>query len=70
MASVLDIQAGQRFRSADGILWAVDGLARTNDQLPHVKLIGITDPTARKVIALNALLDRRLYSEVDLSFRM
>ena len=65
MSSLIDIQSGQKFRAVDGILWAVDGLARTTDHLPHVKLVGITDPTAIKVIALNALLDRRLYNEVD-----
>ena len=59
-----NIESGQRYRALDGFLWSVDGLARTNDQLPHVKLIGITDPTAIKVIALNALLDRRLYNVV------
>lgn len=59
-----NIESGQRFRALDGFLWAVDGLARTTDDLPHVKLVGITDPTAIKVIALNALLDRRLYSVV------
>ena len=65
MASLSDLQSGQRFQAIDGFLWAVDGLARTNDEFPHVKLVGITDPTAIKVIALNALLDRRLYNEVN-----
>lgn len=40
-------------------------MAVTTDDLPHVKLVGITDPTARKVIALNALLDRRLFSSLE-----
>lgn len=64
MLRTQNVEAGQRFRALDGFLWTVDGLARTHDHLPHVKLIGITDPTAIKVIALNALLDRRLYNVV------
>lgn len=59
------LRAGQKFRALDGFLWAVDGLAMTTGPLPHVKLVGITDPTSIKVIALNALLDRRLYDAVE-----
>ena len=64
LSTGINVEAGHQYRAHDGFLWAIDGMAKTIDHLPHVKLVGITDPTAIKVIALNALLDRRFYNLV------
>lgn len=62
----LEVQSGRRFRADNGMIWAVDGMAVTTDSLPHVLLIGVTDPTARKVISVNALMDKRLFNALEM----
>jgi hypothetical protein len=65
IAANFELEAGRHFRADNGIIWKVHGMAVTTDALPHVMLIGVTDPTARKVISVDALLDRRLFSAMD-----
>ena len=57
--SNLDI--GQRFRSHYGLLWEIEGFPKTTDKQRHVRLVGVWDPLAIKVVSTSALVDKSLF---------
>ncbi len=61
----LDLAPGQRFRSPDGIVWEVSEFIRMHGEPPHVALVKLEDRLTRKVISVDALFDKRLFSAVD-----
>ena len=61
----LDIARGQHFRARDGIVWEVSEIIRRYDELPHVALVKPQDRLTRKVISVDALFDKRLFSVVE-----
>ncbi len=61
----LDLAAGQRFRAPDGIVWEVLGPIRTNGGRPHVALVKLDDRLTKKVVSVDALYDKRLFSIVE-----
>ncbi len=60
----LDLAAGQRFRAPDGIVWEILGHIRTYGGPPHFALMKLDDRLTKKVISVNALYDKRLFSFV------
>ena len=61
----LDLAAGQRFRARDGIVWEVSEPIRTHYDHPHVALVKLEDRLEKKVISVDALFDKRLFSFVE-----
>ncbi len=61
----LDLAPGQRFRSPDGMVWEVSEFIRMHGEPPHVALVKLEDRLTRKVISVDALFDKRLFSVVD-----
>lgn len=61
----IDIEVGQEFRANDGMLWEFAGLARTQDRVPHARLVKPTDKLTTKIISASALFDKRLFNPVD-----
>ena len=60
-----DLAVGQRFRAPDGIVWEMVGFPQTHDEYPHVALVKLEDRFSRKVISVDALFDKRLFSVVE-----
>ncbi len=50
-----DVKPGQHFRR-NGAVWEVVEV-RSIHQIPHVEIAKVDDPTERKLISVNALLD-------------
>ena len=61
----LDLAAGQRFRAPDGIVWEVSGPIQTYGGRPRVVLVKLDDRLTKKVISVDALFDKRLFSIVE-----
>ena len=68
------VQIGERFkpagnsvfgRSSGKVLEVRDVLGETGT-LPHAKLFSVAHPTEHKLIAVNALLDPKLYLPVEI----
>ncbi len=62
------VRPGQVYRSTEGGLfgalgheWQVVSVARCNDGLTHATLTMSRDPSERKMLAVGALMDRRMY---------
>ena len=53
-----DIQPGQHFRASEGLLWEVDALSDLSTSIPHVKMVGVSDRSVTKIIAVSVLLDQ------------
>jgi hypothetical protein len=47
------------------MVWEVSEIIRTYDELPHVALVKPQDRLTRKVISVDALFDKRLFSVVE-----
>ena len=60
-----DPAAGQRFRAPDGIVWELVEPIQTHGDRPHVALVKLEDRHTRKVISVDALFDKRLFSSVE-----
>ena len=59
------ILAGQRFRTVEGREWEFTEFILTHfDKHPHVALVKPQDRLTRKVISVDALFDKRLFSEI------
>jgi hypothetical protein len=65
------VQPGQLYRSVEtglfgrsGREWQVMSLAPRNDGMTYAMLAMTEDPSKRKTLAMNVLLDRRLYKMV------
>ena len=56
-----NLNIGQRFRSHYGLLWEIEGFPNTTDKQRHVKLVGVWDPLAIKVVSTRALVDKNLF---------
>ena len=60
------ILEGQRFRALEGMEWEVSNFVLTHrDENPHVALVKPLDRLTRKVIAVDALFDKRLFNVID-----
>ena len=60
------ILEGQRFRATEGMEWEVSNFVLTHrDENPHVALVKPLDRLTRKVIAVDALFDKRLFNVMD-----
>ncbi len=60
------ILEGQRFRAHEGMEWEVSNFVLTHrDENPHVALVKPLDRLTRKVIAVDALFDKRLFNVID-----
>ena len=60
------ILEGQRFRAIEGMEWEVSNFVLTHrDENPHVALVKPLDRLTRKVIAVDALFDKRLFNVID-----
>ena len=60
------ILEGQRFRALEGMEWEVTNFVLTHrDENPHVALVKPLDRLTRKVIAVDALFDKRLFNVID-----
>lgn len=60
------IQQGQRFHSLEGMEWEFAEFILTyRDEHPHVALVKPLDRLSRKVISVDALFDKRLFSAID-----
>ncbi len=66
-----NVQVGQRFRVATatvfggpGAEWEILGVAVGIDGVENATLAKTADPTERKTVSVNALLDRHLYTPV------
>ncbi len=51
-----DVEPGQRFNQ-NGVAWEVVELCSLND-IPHVRIVRVGDPTELKLISVSALLER------------
>ncbi len=60
-----DLAPGQRFRARDRIIWEISEIARTHDDRTHVALVKPEDRLTVKVISVDALFDKRLFSAVE-----
>jgi hypothetical protein len=60
------IPHGQRFRALEGMEWEFSEFILTyRDEPPHVALVKPLDRLTRKVISVDALFDKRLFSVID-----
>ena len=60
-----DLAVGQRFRASNGIEWEVVKSLQMDGEHPHVALVKVQDRLDRKVISVDALFDKRLFSLVE-----
>ena len=58
---------GQRYVAADAAstVWVVSYEVEKGMNVPHVRLLKSDDPHTTKLIAVNALMDERLYRRAD-----
>ncbi len=58
---------GQRYvaTGAPSTVWVVSDEVRTNMKVPHVRLLKSGEPGTTKLIAVNALMDEKLYRKVE-----
>ena len=57
---------GQRFRASEGMEWEFSQFIVTyRDEHPHVALVKPRDRLTRKVISVDALFDKKLFSAID-----
>ena len=62
------IQEGQRFLTPEGMEWEVSSFVVTRrDEPPHVALVKPLDRLTRKVVAVDALFDKRFFNVIDSS---
>jgi hypothetical protein len=60
------ILEGQRFRALEGMEWEFSEFILTHrGEHPHVALVKPLDRLTRKVISVDALLDKRLFSLIE-----
>jgi hypothetical protein len=64
----IEVQIGQKYRAAGTnflgsprSLWTVDGVFTSTDALRYARLTNVLDPTLRKTLALDVLMDRQRY---------
>jgi hypothetical protein len=50
--------------SHEPLIWMVEDVHSATDGLPHALLVNTADPSLRKTVAVNALLDPALYRAV------
>ena len=76
MARGRGVRIGERFKPTGGSVFGRSGgevfevrdvLGETGT-LPHAKLFSVAHPTEHKLIAVNALLDPKLYLPVEIQF--
>lgn len=56
-----NLNVGQRFRSHYGLVWEIRDFPKTTDRNRHVRLFGVWDPLAIKIVSVSALVDRNLF---------
>jgi hypothetical protein len=64
MSRHTEIRPGQKFRAAEGLLWQVETMSDLSISIPHVKMVGVDDPSATKIIAKSVLLDQSRFNEM------
>jgi hypothetical protein len=64
MRQIDDLQPGQKFKASEGLVWELDRLVDVTTAIPHVKMVGINDRHAYKIIAASVLLDERRFQAV------
>lgn len=64
MKKIDKIVPGLKFRAAEGLVWEIERLCDVATPIPHVKMVGVGDPTSVKVIAQSVLMDQSRYQAV------
>lgn len=64
MSRASEIKPGQKFRASEGLLWEVETLSDLSISIPHVKMVGVDDPSSTKIIAKSVLLDQNRFQEL------
>ena len=64
MKNVDELVPGLKFRAAEGLVWEVERLCDVSTSIPHVKMVGVGDPTSVKVIAQSVLMDQSRFQAV------
>lgn len=64
MSRPTEIKPGQKFRAAEGLLWKVEKMSDLSISIPHVKMVGVDDPSVTKIIAQSVLLDQNRFQEM------
>ena len=64
MSNSKDLAPGSKFRASEGLVWEIDRVCDTTSPIPHVKMVGVDDPSAIKVIAQSVLMDQRRFQAV------
>lgn len=60
-----ELKPGQRFQTHEGYLWELEKFAPVKTSIPHVKLVGVRDRTACKVVAASTLVEGRQFFNVE-----
>lgn len=64
MKNIEELVPGLKFRAAEGLVWEVERLCDVSTPIPHVKMVGVGDPTCVKVIAQSVLMDQSRFQAV------
>lgn len=64
MSRPAEIKPGQKFKATEGLMWQVERLSDLSISIPHVKMVGVDDPSVTKIIAKSVLLDQNRFQEM------
>lgn len=64
MKKINELVPGLKFRAAEGLVWEIDRICDVSSPIPHVKMVGVGDPTSVKVIAESVLMDQTRFQAV------
>ena len=64
MNKIDELVPGAKFKATEGLVWEIERLCDVSTPIPHVKMIGVGDPTSVKVIARSVLMDQTRYQAV------
>ena len=64
MKKIDELVPGLKFRAAGGLVWEIDRIEELSTPIPHVRMVGVGDPTSVKVIAQSVLMDQARFQAV------
>ena len=64
MKKIDELVPGLKFRAAEGLVWEIDRIEELSTPIPHVRMVGVGDPTSVKVIAQSVLMDPARFQAV------
>jgi hypothetical protein len=64
----IEVQVGQRYRAvgtsflgSPNATWVIDAIFTGADSMPYARLVSVSDPTLRKTLSFDVLMDPKRY---------